>query len=78
MTCPDCQTAQARPWHGFRADCKGCQVRALTRSPEYEESRRSGAQTPAYRAALKVLGVSHKTARFVAESDPCFALWRKG
>lgn len=31
MTCPDCAKAQAEPWPGHQAGCKGCDARALAR-----------------------------------------------
>lgn len=69
MTCPDCTEAQAKPWHQFRAGCKGCEARALSRSPQYVESRRQNRQTPAYRAALESLGLTHDEVRAAAKTD---------
>lgn len=69
MTCPDCTEAQAKPWHQFRAGCKGCQARALSRSPELFESRRQGKPTEAYRAALESLGLTHDEVRAAAKTD---------
>lgn len=31
MTCPDCTRAQAEPWPGHSAGCKGCVARGLAR-----------------------------------------------
>ncbi|HEU6456446.1 MAG TPA: hypothetical protein VN201_13385 [Roseateles sp.] len=32
MTCTDCIRAASEPWHGFTANCKGCDARALGRT----------------------------------------------
>ena len=69
MTCPDCTQAQAKPWHSFRADCKGCQARALSRSPVYVEARRQNRQTADYRAALELVGVTHAEVVAAAKTD---------
>ena len=69
MTCPDCQTAQARPWHGFRVDCPGCAARALSRSPAYVESRRRNSLTRPYRTALEKVGVTHAQVLEAAQTD---------
>lgn len=58
-SCPDCTTAKARPWHGFTSGCRGCDARALSRSPHVFESRRRNKQTPEYRAALALAGLTH-------------------
>lgn len=68
MTCPDCTTSAIQPWHQFRAGCKGCEARALRRSPEYVESLRAGL-TPRYRAALALTGLSHDSVKFAAKED---------
>jgi len=59
MTCADCTHALAGPWHGFTSTCKACKARMLSRSPEYVESRRQNKLIHAYRAALRLCGVSH-------------------
>jgi len=48
MTCTDCQRAASIwNWHGYRADCADCQVRAIAQSPRhlrelrYDQIRRS-------------------------------------
>ena len=69
MICPDCTTSAEKPWHQFRAGCKGCEARALSRSPEYVESLRSGKLTPRYRAALALTGLSHESVKLAAKED---------
>lgn len=69
MTCQDCQTAAERPWHTFRDGCPGCAARALSRSPQFFESRRRGKQTQAYRAALEALGLTHEQVQAAAAVD---------
>lgn len=48
MTCPDCtQAARTWNWHGYRADCADCQIRAIAQAPRhlreirYDQIRRS-------------------------------------
>ena len=41
MTCPDCQAAAANPRHaGYRAECRGCAVRAMANSPLFFDAAR--------------------------------------
>lgn len=47
MTCPDCtRAATTWNWHGYRADCADCQIRAIAQAPRnlreirYEQIRR--------------------------------------
>lgn len=54
MTCPACQRADTEPNTGMiQAGCPGCTARELARSPQYFQSERAGAFTPAYRKALE-------------------------
>ena len=69
MTCADCQTAQARPWHGFTSTCQSCKARMLSRSPEFVESRRQNKQVNGYRAALRQCGVTHADVLAAAQTD---------
>ena len=69
MTCPDCQTAQAQPWHGFRVDCPGCAARALSRSPGFVESRRRNSLIRPYREALARVGLTHAQVLEAAQTD---------
>jgi len=48
MTCQDCDRASRTwNWHGYRADCADCQVRAIAQAPRhlrelrYDQIRRS-------------------------------------
>ena len=48
MTCPDCaRAATTWNWHGYRADCADCQIRAIAQAPRhlreirYDQIRRS-------------------------------------
>ena len=48
MTCTDCaHAARTWNWHGYRADCADCQVRAIAQAPRhlrelrYDQIRRS-------------------------------------
>ena len=69
MTCPNCTKAEAQPWHQFTAGCKGCEARAISRSPQFVESRRSGKQTPEYRAALAACGLTHEAVLAAGKAD---------
>ena len=48
MTCTDCaRAATTWNWHGYRADCADCQIRAIAQAPRhlreirYDQIRRS-------------------------------------
>lgn len=56
MTCPDCTAAVTNPnWGGYRANCQGCQVRALASGMAFFTAKTEGRITPTYRAALHTL-----------------------
>ena len=69
MSCEHCAHAQDKPdWPGYRAGCRGCQVRAMANGPAFFESAQAQRISPAYRAALeKLLGpdwqASHREVR---------------
>jgi hypothetical protein len=56
VTCPACTAAAASPSHSFNANCRGCCARSISRSPQFFESRKQGAQTRAYRTLLEQIG----------------------
>lgn len=36
MNCPDCtRAASTWNWHGYRADCADCQIRAIAKAPRH-------------------------------------------
>ena len=54
--CPSCAVAAVNAaTHSFHANCHECSVRALSHGQDFFFSKRDGAMTPAYRAALVVL-----------------------
>ena len=57
--CPDCAAARGGLWHGFHANCEGCQARMVSRSPQCFEARKAGKLTPAYRELLATTGLTH-------------------
>lgn len=67
--CPDCQDAKVKPWHLFNAGCAGCRARMVARSPQFDESRRAGRLTPAYRSLLAVALTSHDEVKASAVED---------
>lgn len=69
MTCPDCQAATERPHHGFHANCRGCQARALARSPAFADAKKTQRLTPDYRRALELAGLSHEEVKAAARGD---------
>jgi len=69
MTCPACTAAQAGPHFEFRAGCKGCEARSLSRALVYVEARRCNRQTADYRAALERVGVTHAQVVEAARTD---------
>jgi hypothetical protein len=73
MSCSDCQAAAGQPHHGFTASCRGCQARALARSPAFAEARRAQRLTPDYRNALERLGLSHEEVKDAARADALHA-----
>lgn len=55
MSCADCTTAEANPRSArYTRDCDECRARAFANSPEYFDSARAEAMTPAYRSALQL------------------------
>lgn len=69
MSCEDCTKAAAGMWHGFRASCQGCTARAVSRTPQHAEARRSRVLTAGYRAVLAKTGVTHQQVKDAAALD---------
>lgn len=69
MTCPACTAAQAGPHFEFRAGCKGCEARSLSRALVYFEAKQQRLETAAYRAALESLGLTHDDVRAAGKTD---------
>lgn len=69
MTCPECENAAQRLWHGFQAGCQGCAARAAARSPAYHHARTSGTQDADYRQMLARLGLTHEQVKEAARMD---------
>lgn len=67
--CADCDAASTKLWHGFTNGCRGCDARAVARSPEFSASRRSGKISPAYSTMLGITGVTHEQAKAAWEAD---------
>ena len=63
MSCEHCASAQHDAhWPGYRAKCRGCQVRAMANGPAFFESAQAQRISPAYRKALeKLLGPNWQT-----------------
>jgi hypothetical protein len=53
----------------FYADCRQCDARAVSRSPEFFEARTTGKQTREYRALLTRLSVTHEEVLQAFEAD---------
>ena len=69
MTCEHCEAAATKVWGVFVAGCKGCQARAVARSPQCFEAARTGRQTAAYRELLTRFDVSHQQVLEAAQRD---------
>lgn len=69
MTCPDCTKAAQELWHGFKAGCKGCQARAVSRGREFFESKQDRKQSPAYRQMLDSFSLTHAQVLEAAKHD---------
>ncbi len=67
--CADCETASQQLWHGFMAQCPGCQARALSRGPEFAESAARRRQSSEYVAQLKRLGLTHEQVKAAHAAD---------
>jgi len=67
--CPDCAAASSTLWHGFHASCQGCTARAVSRTPQHAEARRSRVLTAGYRAVLAKTGVTHQQVKDAAALD---------
>jgi len=69
MSCEHCASAQHDAhWPGYRAKCRGCQVRAMANGPAFFESAQAQRISTTYRTALeKLLGpywqTSHREVR---------------
>ena len=68
-TCPDCTESARQLWHGFRAGCKGCEARSLSRSPQFFAARLRGMLTEDYRRALSTAGLKHEEVKAAAMTD---------
>ena len=71
--CIHCGRASTRPYGGFESACRGCMARRAARSPEFWRSSREGRLTPAYKAMLQGLGVSHEDVKQADADD-----WKAG
>lgn len=68
MACLDCETAAAKPWHGF-ADCPGCKARGVSRLKVFTDAMAQGQQTRQYRALLEQAGVTHAEVKAARAKD---------
>ena len=56
MSCEHCASAQHDAhWPGYRAKCRGCQVRAMANGPAFFEAAQANRISPPYRLALEKL-----------------------
>jgi hypothetical protein len=58
IECPDCAAAALSPfWAGYKPNCKGCSIRALSESPDYFKAGKGGSVNlhKPYRHALDVI-----------------------
>lgn len=78
-TCPDCTAAAQARHHGFRAGCRGCCARSISRSPQFFAARKvggvAGNETRAYRLLLEQIGglltpaVTHEDVKAASAAD---------
>ena len=55
-TCDHCGHAMLAPnWPLYRAQCKGCAIRALASSPSFYESSKKGTMTQTYKDGLETI-----------------------
>ncbi len=67
--CQDCAAAEVKVWSAFIAGCKGCQARAIARSPQCYAAAKAGRQTAAYRELLQRFEVTHAQVLEAAQRD---------
>ena len=67
--CTECLSAAARPHHGFRANCRGCCARSLSRSPHFARVKAAGTLDRAYRGMLAQFGLEHASVKAAYEAD---------
>lgn len=54
--CPACAKAELCPTTGLiHAGCRGCEARALAKSPAFAEAAEADAMTQAYKSALQAI-----------------------
>lgn len=66
--CPECLKAAAIQWHGFAADCRGCEARSAARSWQYDKAARGGDNTD-YKNLLRALGLKHSDVQAARAAD---------
>ena len=67
--CKDCDAASKIHHHGFKADCAGCNARAVARSPEFSEAIKTNKKWPGYLSLLGMIDVTHNQAKEAARND---------
>ena len=68
-TCPDCAEAAVRSWWIFRASCRVCTARGVSRGPNFRASRDGGALTRNYREELRLTELTHDDVKAAAAAD---------
>lgn len=72
--CPACTEAKTVPHSGsFRAGCRGCAARAVSRGVNFHDSKKAGKQTARYRMELEQFGLTHQEVIAAREVDASHA-----
>jgi hypothetical protein len=67
--CEDCTQSTKREWHGFHANCQGCNARAAARTPHFRRVRDAGRLDRQYRTMLQQFGLTHEEVRAAHQAD---------
>lgn len=72
--CSACTEASTTPHSGaFRAGCRGCAARAVSRGVNFHDSKKAGKQTGRYRMELEQFGLTHQEVLEAREADASHA-----
>jgi len=72
--CSACTEASTTPHSGaFRAGCRGCAARAVSRGVNFHDSKKAGKQTARYRMELEQFGLTHQEVLAAREADASHA-----
>ena len=78
MTCPACDRASRELSGMFKAGCRGCEARAVARSPQFFRVRKRQKLDSAYMALLGKLCLTHEEVKAAFDKDAMYEIWKAG